>query len=221
MGIFFGNWSGPQQKVVDPRKNIRLSWLWYQDPNNTENEDILQYFRLAWKPATIKGWTDPAVKSVILEAGAPGYTLPPYTFTLNSVWSWRIEAWVIDKDYDPDVTPGPGVPTGDPFISSQSTCMVDTSGYTMSNTKFDSSVASGQKNFGSMGQLAEIWTLVPSVPGEYEFRVRVSNGFQWSDWSTPVSIMQYRTRRWVKKAGTWNAVPEWKKTGGSMTEIRK
>ena len=27
MGAFFGDWSGPGQTVVDPRKTIRLTWL--------------------------------------------------------------------------------------------------------------------------------------------------------------------------------------------------
>lgn len=220
MGVFFSDWCSPGQVVVDPRENIRLSWFYYQDPNNPDNEDPLQYFKVLWKPATVKGWTDPLVKSTILDTTATHFDLPAGTWTLDAVWAWRVEAWVIDRDYDPDVPPSAGGPTGDPFVQSENSMVVDTSGYTIWSER-NGVVSSGNQGFATTSQRYNIWTLIPSDPGDYEVRFRVSNGFQWSAYSTPVIMKQYDTARWIKKNGIWWAVPDWRKNAGTMQLVRK
>lgn len=226
MPAFLRESSGPGQVVVDPRKTIRIWWFYYQ----VEGDDVLQYYKILWKPATIKGWTDPQVKSAYVGPNDMFYNLAANTWTLDSAYSWRIEAWVQDKDYDPDAPPlnpdtglpwSPPLPTADFFISSSIDMIVDTSGY-VNWAERDKVVASGAVGFSTVSQTYTGFTLNPADPGDYEIRFRVSNGFQWSAYSTPVALKQYDTRRWVNKAGNiWWAVPDWKKTGGTMTRVKK
>jgi hypothetical protein len=218
VGVFFADWCGPKQVVVDPRKNIRLSWFYYIDDPATD--DPLQYFKILWKPTTVKGWTDSAVKSTVVPSTERFYDVASGTWTLGQAYSWRIEAWVIDKDYDADVTPGPGVPTGDPFVQSSVNMTVDANGYDIW-TERDGVVSSGSQGSASISQLYEgFFKLVPSDPGEYEVRFKVRNGFQWSAYSTTVQLVQYDTRRWVKKSNIWNAVPGWTKKSGGYVRTR-
>jgi hypothetical protein len=216
MGVFFTDWSGPNQQVVDPRKSIRLYWFYYSDSTSAD-ENPLQYFKLYWKPTTVKGWTDPVVKSVYVDKSVNFFYLSPNTFTLDSTWAFQVEAWVQDKDYDPNAPttdPDTGAPitpvSGDFFVQSSFNFVVDTSAYMMDVEK-NVTTTSGSSNFTFVSQLASGFTTIPSDPGDYEVRFKVSNGFQWSNWSTPVSLKQYDTRKWVKRAGNiWWAVPNWK-----------
>jgi hypothetical protein len=216
MGVFFSDWCGPGQIVVEPRKNIRLYWFYYTD-NASETENVLQYFKVYWKPTTVKGWTDPLVKSVIVDKSLSWYDLPPNTFTLDSAWAWRVEALVQDRDYDPEIPPGdPNYVSPDFFVQSENSMVVDTSGYTLYAER-NGVVASGNQGFGYVGQKdIGFFRIDPSDPGQYEVRFKVSNGFQWSAYSTPVTLVQYDTNKWVKKGGYWNAVPVWKKQAGTF-----
>jgi hypothetical protein len=219
MGVFFNDWSGPGQQVVDPRKTIRLSWYFYQgtDPST---DDVLQYFRVSWKHASIKGWTDSSIKSMVVPKEQRYVDLPPHSFTLDSAWVWRVEAWVIDKDYQENVPPGEGVPTNIPFIGSETQLVVDTSGYIMDDER-NKTAASGANAFVTVKRPAVNYAAIVLDPGEYEVRFRVSNGFQWSAYSTPVKLVLYDTKKFVKKGSEWWAVPEWKKTSGTMTRIKR
>lgn len=218
MGVFFSDWCGPKQVIVDPRGTIRMTWLYYIDDEATD--DPLQYFKISWKLATVKGWTDPSVKTAFVNPTVRFYELAPNSFTLDSVWTYKVEAWVIDRDYDPNVPPGTGVPTADPFVQSRVEFALDTSGYELWAER-NTTVASGAQGFSIIAQkVIGFFTLSPSDPGEYEVRFRVSNGFQWSAYSTPVKLVMYDTRRWVKKSGIWNAVPAWTKKVGGFVRTR-
>jgi len=223
MGAFFGDWSGPGQTVVDPRKTIRLTWFYYRG-ENPDQDDLLQYFKVYWKPYNVKGWTDPAVKSTIItNTEATYFDLPPNSWPLNSAGSWKVEAWVIDKDYNPDTPPGDGVPTNVPFVAYDTMKVVDTSGYVLGRSSLLPGIdAGGGVTQGHVDQNFFIYDLVPSDPGEYEVRFRAANGFLWSLYSSPVPLIQYDSRRWVKKStGRWWCVPDWKKSGSVMTRIKK
>lgn len=210
MANFFGDWCGPGQTVVDPRKTIHFFWYYYE----VESDDHLQYFKFMWKPTSIKGWTDPAVKSVFVDKGNFFYDLAPNSFTLDSAWSWRVEAWLIDKDYDPSNIPAVDPPSGLPFMGSENSMVLDTSGFVLWRES-NSTVASGASDARILTQT----TGVSSDPGLYDIRVRVSNGFQWSPYSTIAPLTQYDSRLSVKKSGIWQVIPMWKKTSGTFKEI--
>ncbi len=203
MPAFFGDWSSPRQQVIDPRKQVRFVWLYY----TVEGDDM------ATGGDATRDDDHRRVRTVTVAADQGGYTMPPYTMLLGQVYSWRIIAFIADKDYDPLVatsdTNYPGVKEG-----AGNTNLVDASGWELSSG-IDSVVTSGSVGTGTVPQASS----QPADQGEYEVRIAVRNGFQWSPWSSIIPLKIYDTRRYVLKSGVWQAVPAWKKTSGTFQVV--
>lgn len=217
MAGFFGDSSFPKMDTVEPRRTIRFGWYYF----TVEGDDPLQYFTFQWKISGVEGWTGAGVGTVTVSAENYFYDMPPNTMTFGEVYAWRVVAWVGDIDYDSAVASGdtnyPGVKMAGDNIN-----LVDASGWILSAEE-DAVTVNGATAFAFVKQQVTGFfsTLVPSDPGEYDVRIKVRNGFQWSPWSSIVPVVQYDTRRWVLKSGLWNAVPVYKKTSGTMTEVKK
>lgn len=222
MVAFWGDATNPSQEVVDPRKTIRLNWsIWAV----SDVDDPIVFIRVYWKPATVVGWTAPSVKFSDVGPEVRSYDLPAYTFPIDSAFSWRAAAFVVDRRYNPSLPdpqyydPDPSNPSdelillsGTPKESGQTNANVDTSGFMLSQEN-NSTVASGSAlGAGIVSQIP----FKPSDPGMYEVQISAQNGFQWSNWSALTPLVMYDTRKWVRKNGVWTAVPEYKKTAGSM-----
>lgn len=213
---FFGDSSMPKMDTVEPRRTIRFSWYYF----TLEGDDPLQYFIFQWKVATVEGWTGAGVKEVTVSAENYFYDMPPNTMTLGEVYAWQIVAYVADINYDPTLATSDTNYPGAKNIGGNIN-LVDASGWILSAEE-DAVSTNGANAAAFVKQQVTGFfsTMVPSDPGEYDVRIKVRNGFQWSPWSSIVPVVQYDTRRWVLKSGQWNAVPVYKKTSGTMTEVK-
>ena len=206
---FFGDWSSPRSEIIEPRANLRLNWYYYIE----SGDNPIVYYKVFVKESSIVGWTDPAVKMWQVVPTQGHFDVPPYTMELNKTYVWRVEAWAIDRRYNPNAPDpqyeDPDYPTpetiisGVPFLQGDNNNAMDASGWAYwSEPNWPVSVVNVPAPDG-----------IP--PGEYEYRIKSRNGFAWSDWSTTGIVKAYDTRKFHKRTNIWGAVPVKKKNGGT------